>query len=56
MVLKNTIVFWPKCVWLYGKKLFKYLGFIDTMVFLEHLKLHFNPKFFLSMASVGDHN
>jgi hypothetical protein len=46
MVLKNTIVFLPKGVWLHGTKLcFEYHGFVDIMVFLEYLKHHFNPKF-----------
>jgi hypothetical protein len=33
-------------VWLVCKKLcFEYHGLLDTMIFLEYLKLHSNPKF-----------
>lgn len=56
MILKNTIVFLIvllRGVWLHCKKLcFEYHDFVDTMVFLEYLKLHYNPKF-LSMISLA---
>jgi hypothetical protein len=46
MVSKNTIMFLTKIVWLYGTKLyFEYHSFVDTMIFLEYLKLHSNIKF-----------
>jgi hypothetical protein len=45
--LRIPFCFLPRCVWLYCKKLcFEYHGFIDTIVFLEYLKLHTYPKFF----------
>lgn len=53
MVLGNTVVFLPKGVWLHGTKLcFEHYCFVDTMLFLEYLKLNFNQKF-LFMTSLA---
>jgi hypothetical protein len=48
MVLENTVVFFCQEVFSYIVK----NSFLNTMVFLEYLKLHSNPKF-LSMTSLA---